>query len=91
MEISIRKTNDSTFEVNVAGTTTTMHLVIVPEEYVRELTGGQANAAELVKASFEFLLEREPNTSILRRFDLRRIQDYFADYEEVMKPKWRGN
>jgi hypothetical protein len=91
MGISIRDIDDTTFEVEIAGTATTTHLVTVTHEYIRKLTGGQASAEELVRASFEFLLEHEPNTSILRRFDLRRIQDYFADYETVMKRKWRGN
>jgi hypothetical protein len=39
---------------------------------------------ELIERSFEFLLEREPNTSILRRFDLPVIQTYFPEYERVM-------
>jgi hypothetical protein len=35
----------------------------------------------LVEASFAFLLEREPNESILRTFDLTVIGRYFPDYE----------
>jgi hypothetical protein len=34
----------------------------------------------LVRASFEFLLEREPASSILRRFDLAAISTYFPEY-----------
>jgi hypothetical protein len=33
-----------------------------------------------VRASFEFLLEREPASAILRRFDLDVIGQYFPDY-----------
>jgi hypothetical protein len=33
-----------------------------------------------VEASFWFLLEREPKESILRRFDLAVIEQYFPDY-----------
>jgi len=36
----------------------------------------------LLRASFEFLLAREPNTSILRRFDLPVIGHYFPEYEQ---------
>ena len=43
---------------------------------------GGAEVAELVRRSFEFLLEREPPTSILRRFDLAVIQRYFPEYDE---------
>ena len=35
---------------------------------------------ELVKFSFEFLLEREPNTAILSSFDLIQISKYFPEY-----------
>jgi len=39
---------------------------------------------DLVTRSFEFLLQREKPTSILRRFDLMEIARYFPDYEEVI-------
>jgi hypothetical protein len=38
-----------------------------------------------VKRSFEFLLEREPNTSILPEFDLSVIQRYFPEYERTIR------
>jgi hypothetical protein len=38
----------------------------------------------LVQKSFEFLLERESNTSILRSFDLPVIQRYFSEYERTI-------
>ena len=40
---------------------------------------------ELVLRSFEFLLEREPPSSILRRFALTDIERYFPDYPNVMR------
>ena len=33
-----------------------------------------------MKESFEFLLERELSTSIMKEFDLADISDYFPDY-----------
>ena len=48
------------------------------------MAGDVARAEELVQRSFEFLLEREPNTSILRRFDLPVIGKYFPEYERQM-------
>ena len=41
---------------------------------------------DLVRRSFEFLLEREPPTSILRRFDLSVIQRYFPDFDQYFRP-----
>jgi hypothetical protein len=38
-----------------------------------------------VSRSFDFLLERESNTSILRHFDLRVIGHYFPEYERVIR------
>jgi hypothetical protein len=38
-----------------------------------------------VEKSFEFLLDREPNTSILRTFDLPVIQRYFPEYERTIR------
>jgi len=40
------------------------------------------SAEELLAKSFEFLLEREPNTSILSSFDLPVIGRYFPEYEQ---------
>jgi hypothetical protein len=48
------------------------------------LTGGKISPKALVEQSFEFLLEREPNTMILSRFDLPVISEYFPEYEETM-------
>jgi hypothetical protein len=41
----------------------------------------QNDAEELVKRSFDFLLQREPPGAILRRFDLSAIQRYFPEYD----------
>ena len=85
MTISVRKVDETTFEVTVAGRTTTTHMVTVSPEVHRKLTGGTASVETLVEKSFEFLLAREPNTSILGRFDLPVIGRYFPEYESVIR------
>ena len=85
MAITIEKINDTTLDVTVAGATTTTHTVTVSEEYWRKLTGGQAPPEKLGEKSFEFLLEHEPNTSILRTFDLPAIQHFFPAYETTIR------
>jgi hypothetical protein len=40
---------------------------------------------ELVRKSFEFLLERESNASILPSFDLPVIGHYFPEYENTIR------
>lgn len=79
--INVRKVNVSTFEVTVQDKTASQHTVTVPPEYVSKLTGGKVTAEQLVSRSFDFLLEREANTSILRHFELPVIARYFPEYE----------
>ena len=85
MPITIKKMNETTFKVTVWDQTTTSHLVTVFPEYWQKLTGGTVSAEKLVAKSFEFLLEREPNTSILGEFDLPKIQRYFPEYESTIR------
>jgi hypothetical protein len=73
------------FQVEVQdGRRATTHHVTVPATLPASLGWGTARTADLVHASFEFLLEREPATSILRRFSLAMISEYFPEYPAVM-------
>src|SRR5207244_8274342 len=57
------------FDVQVAEhDATTSHIVTVPRELLDGLGLSQADAEGLVRESFEFLLERERPTQILREF-----------------------
>lgn len=58
------------------------HLVRVSRADLERLAPGAADPDDLVRRSFEFLLEREPRTSILREFDLPVIARYFPEYEQ---------
>ncbi|MGQ0442485.1 MAG: hypothetical protein ACT4OH_03425 [Methylophilaceae bacterium] len=80
-EVVVIEINQQNFQVTVAAASTTTHEVSVPTAYAQKLTGGKITTTALVKKSFEFLLERESNTSILRRFDLTVIGRYFSEYE----------
>ncbi len=81
-EITVVKMNENTFQVTVVAGSTTTHEVNVQAAYAQKISGGKISTVELVKKSFEFLLERESNTSILRRFDLSVIARYFPEYEQ---------
>jgi len=83
--VSVTKLDETTFEVTVQDGSTTTHTVTVQPDYAARLTGGQVPVDRLVSRSFDFLLEREPNTSILRRFDLPVIGRYFPEYEKVIR------
>jgi hypothetical protein len=86
--ITVEKIDDRTFKVTVKDRTTTTHTVTVESSYHEKLTGKGVSAEDLVKKSFDFLLERESNTSILRSFDLPIIGRYFPEYESTIKKRF---
>lgn len=71
-----------TFRVTVSegGSRTSHRVTLTAADYGR-LTGDACSPDELVRRSFQFLLEREPKESILREFDLTVIARYFPEYE----------
>jgi hypothetical protein len=81
VEITVRKIQEETYEVAVDARSATRHVVRLTHAYYLQLTGGQVSEQALLEESFRFLLEREPNTSILAQFDLPVIGDYFGEYE----------
>jgi len=78
----------SAFRVRVrAGDAATTHTVTVPPELFDAVGWDPDHAAMLVRTSFEFLLEREPPTSILSSFSLDVIGRYFPEYRREMKAR----
>jgi hypothetical protein len=85
-EIRVEKEGEGKFRVTVSeGPSRSAHSVSLAREYYEKLTGGKIAADELVRRSFEFLLEREPKESILGRFDLSVIARYFPEYEREVR------
>ena len=85
--ISIEKRNDNVFEVTVADSVTTTHTVTVTDQSLTDLTNDNATKTQLLEFSFNFLLDREPNTSILSKFDINVISKYFSDYRGEVR-RW---
>lgn len=86
-KIEIKKLSNTVFKVTIESETTTTHTVTIPQEYYQRLTHGKADPETLLKKSFEFLLERESNTSILMSFELGVITRYFPEYERIIKSR----
>jgi len=82
--IMVQAIDNTTFKVTITDRTTTTHTVTVSPAYYEKLTAKRVSIEELVRKSFEFLLERESNTSILSRFDLPVIGRYFPEYENTI-------
>ena len=84
-KINVERISPAEFKVTISSRTTTTHIVTITPAQYKALSGGHITEEELVKRSFEFLLDREPNTSILRKFELSVIGHYFPEYERTMK------
>lgn len=63
----------------------TGHKVRIPEGFVHDVFPVGVDEERLVRESIEFLLEREPATSILREFSLEDIARYFPEYPEEIR------
>jgi hypothetical protein len=88
-QITVTRQVDGTFRVQTpAGTS---HEVSVPAEFPASLGCGQVTPEQLVRASFEFLLEREPASSILRKFSLDIISRYFPNYPAEIRARLGGS
>ncbi len=82
--IEVEAREDATFVVTVRDDVDTRHEVSVDEQTVRKLGVEAVDRTRLVEASFDFLLEREPNTSILPSFELSVIGRYFPEYPRAI-------
>jgi hypothetical protein len=85
--IGVNMVAANTYEVVVEGQSETTHIVHMSQEYYRELCGATVTHEYVLIQAFRFLLEREPNTSILPEFDLTDISRYFPEFEAVIKDR----
>ena len=82
--MKIEKLTENVFKVTVSGSVATQHEVTVTDLAHHHLTSGRTTKEELLDFSFKFLLDREPNTSILSQFGLTVISKYFPEYESEL-------
>ena len=85
MELLINQLSNDKFEVIIYGDQQTKHLVSISDGLYFSLTSKKISKKELLKYSFQFLLEREPNTTILSSFELTEISKYFPEYLKKVK------
>ncbi len=84
-DIGITSTGPREFQVEVRGADPeTSHHVTVPEDLIERLDLPEDDLERVVRESFEFLLEREPASSIMSEFSLDVISGYFPEYEEEL-------
>ena len=81
----ISKIDDEIFEVTLTKDSTTIHRITLSSKFYKKLSNSKISEIELIKKTFEFLLERESNESILREFNLEVIENYFPEYPLLIK------
>ena len=90
-KIEMQKLAGESFEVTVMeGSSKSTHRVTLKASDYDRLSSGSVGAKELIRKSFEFLLEHEPKESILGRFNLMEIARYFPSFERDIKRRIRG-
>lgn len=89
-EIKVSPEGDAFRVIVRDSTSSTEHVVNVPEGYVSQLDLEGCDLEKLVGESFLFLLEREPKESIMRRFEISVIEHYFPEYPRKIRKMMMG-
>lgn len=83
--IAVESLSATKFRVTITeGSGSSTHEVSVTPTDVQKYAPGSTPEA-LLRASFAFLLEREPKESILSRFALPDIERYFPDFPKKIR------
>ena len=83
--ISVEAIDNNSFKVSVTKDSSTEHIVLLSDRFHQDVTNNKLTKTELITHSFEFLLKRESNQSILKKFNLEIISQYFPEYIEEIK------
>ena len=83
--ISVESIDNNSFTVSVTKDSTTEHIVLLNDFFHQEVTNNKLTKNELITHSFKFLLKRESNQSILKKFNLEIISQYFPEYIDEIK------
>ena len=83
--IKITEIEKDKFLVEVSDNVKSSHNVVITDKAYQELTNSMISKYELLEKSFAFLLDREPNTSILTNFEIQIISHYFSDYANCVR------
>ena len=84
-KINIKELSPNAFDVTIYSNTETNHQVTISDNFITEYQTKNLTKKEIIEQSFIFLLERESNASILRKFDIEVIANYFPEYKKLFK------
>ena len=72
------------YEVVVEKPTETIHRVTLAPDYYQQLCGATVTHEWLIIQALRFLLEREPSSAILSRFELADLSRSFPEFEDAL-------
>lgn len=61
------------------------YFVDLDKSYWDRITSRRVEPTELIKATFKFLLEKEPKEIILKKFNVSDVAGYFPTFENEIK------
>jgi hypothetical protein len=86
--ITVAALGESKYRVTVVdGRRQTTHVVTATANDIQRYAPADTAPERLIEASFEFLLEREPASSILSSFALPVIERYFPEYTVAIRKR----
>ena len=83
--INVVEIDKNNFEVEIQNEIKSVHKVYLSDVFFEKYKKKYKSKKDIVHESFKFLLEREDNTTILKRFDIEVIKDFFPEYEKFLK------
>ena len=83
--ILVEAIDNNSFKVSVTKDSSTEHIVLLSDHFHQDITNNKLTKTELITHSFEFLLKKESNQSILKKFNLEVISQYFPEYIDEIK------
>ncbi len=89
MTITIESIDNYSFSVYIKSEKYTQHTVIFSDKVRESYNLGHIQKNVIIKYAFEFLLMREPNTSILTSFSIDLISNYFPEFQTKLQEYFR--
>ncbi len=83
--ISVSHIEEDLYQVTVQGERPTVHEVRMTQATYRMLSGRRCTHEWVLVQAFQFLLEHEPNTSILPVFDIMDIERFFPTFRAELE------
>ena len=83
--ISVETIDNNSFKVSVTKESSTLYIVLLNDRFHQDVSNNKLTKTELITKSFEFLLKRESSHSILKKFNLEVISQYFPEYIDEIK------